>query len=169
MRHTFLRALLVLSLALPFAGRAWAADDEPPLQTVQVGPNSHYVQGLSQLTRLEWVHRRMGAADIDALANLPLLRELQCCLQYPASTGLSRLRVVTNLEVAAYLDESGCSMVTTSATKRLAICSKTASLLVKYSYSEPTPMPAMSAMWRVVVPAMPRSATQMKPASTIAS
>lgn len=73
------------------------------------------------------------------------------------------------MDMRASSGTSGCSMVTTSATKRLAICSKTASLLVKYSYSEPTPMPAMSAMWRVVVPAMPRSATQMKPASTIAS
>ena len=85
MRHTFLRALLVLSLALPFAGRAWAADDEPPLQTVQVGPNSHYVQGLSQLgspknqnfiSNAGFVITPAGVVVVDALGSPRLAERL---------------------------------------------------------------------------------------------
>ena len=49
MRHATLRALLALSLTLAFAAPARAADPEPPMQTVRVAPNTHYVQGLSQL------------------------------------------------------------------------------------------------------------------------
>lgn len=85
MRHTFLRALLVLSLALPFAGSAGAADDEPPLQTVQVGPNSHYVQGLSQLgspknqnfiSNAGFVITPAGVVVVDALGSPRLAERL---------------------------------------------------------------------------------------------
>lgn len=85
MRHTFLRALLALSLALPFAGRAGAADDEPPLQTVQVGPNSHYVQGLSQLgspknqnfiSNAGFVITPAGVVVVDALGSPRLAERL---------------------------------------------------------------------------------------------
>eukprot|EP01136_Pigoraptor_vietnamica_P012577 Opistho-1_new@52652 len=85
MRHTFLRALLALSLALPFAGLAGAADDEPPLQTVQVGPNSHYVQGLSQLgspknqnfiSNAGFVITPAGVVVVDALGSPRLAERL---------------------------------------------------------------------------------------------
>jgi glyoxylase-like metal-dependent hydrolase (beta-lactamase superfamily II) len=85
MRHTVLRALLALSLALPFAGRANAADDEPPLQTVQVGPNSHYVQGLSQLgspknqnfiSNAGFVITPAGVVVVDALGSPRLAERL---------------------------------------------------------------------------------------------
>ncbi|MDP3834367.1 MAG: MBL fold metallo-hydrolase [Hydrogenophaga sp.] len=85
MRHTFLRALLVLSLALPFTGHAGAAEDEPPLQTVQVGPNSHYVQGLSQLgspknqnfiSNAGFVITPAGVVVVDALGSPRLAERL---------------------------------------------------------------------------------------------
>lgn len=84
MRPTILRAILALSLALPFAHRAGAAD-EPPLQTVQVGPNTHYVQGLSQLgspknqnfiSNAGFVITPAGVVVVDALGSPRLAERL---------------------------------------------------------------------------------------------
>lgn len=84
MRLTLLRAILALSLALPFAHRAGAAD-EPPLQTVQVGPNTHYVQGLSQLgsptnqnfiSNAGFVITPAGVVVVDALGSPRLAERL---------------------------------------------------------------------------------------------
>jgi glyoxylase-like metal-dependent hydrolase (beta-lactamase superfamily II) len=90
MRHATLRALLALSLALAFTAPARAANAEPPMQTVRVAPNTHYVQGLSQLgspknqnfiSNAGFVVTPAGVVVVDALGSPRLAERLTAAIR----------------------------------------------------------------------------------------
>lgn len=90
MRHATLRALLALSLTLAFTAPARAADPEPPMQTVRVAPNTHYVQGLSQLgspknqnfiSNAGFVVTPAGVVVVDALGSPRLAERLTAAIR----------------------------------------------------------------------------------------
>lgn len=90
MRHATLRALLALSLTLAFTVPARAADAEPPMQAVRVAPNTHYVQGLSQLgspknqnfiSNAGFVVTPTGVVVVDALGSPRLAERLTAAIR----------------------------------------------------------------------------------------
>jgi glyoxylase-like metal-dependent hydrolase (beta-lactamase superfamily II) len=90
MRHAALRALLALSLTLAFTAPARTADAEPPMQTVRVAPNTHYVQGLSQLgspknqnfiSNAGFVVTPAGVVVVDALGSPRLAERLTAAIR----------------------------------------------------------------------------------------
>lgn len=90
MRHAALRALLALSLTLAFTAPARATDTEPPMQTVRVAPNTHYVQGLSQLgspknqnfiSNAGFVVTPAGVVVVDALGSPRLAERLTAAIR----------------------------------------------------------------------------------------
>ncbi len=90
MRPVHLRVLLALSLTLAFTAPSRAAETEPPMQTVQVAPNSHYVQGLSQLgspknqnfiSNAGFVVTPAGVVVVDALGSPRLAERLTAAIR----------------------------------------------------------------------------------------
>lgn len=90
MRHATLRAFLALSLILAFTAPARATDAEPPMQTVRVAPNTHYVQGLSQLgspknqnfiSNAGFVVTPAGVVVVDALGSPRLAERLTAAIR----------------------------------------------------------------------------------------
>lgn len=84
MRCLPLRALLALSLSLPFFADA-QTDDEPAMRVEQVGPHSYYVQGLTQLgspknqnfiSNAGFVITPAGVVVVDALGSPRLAERL---------------------------------------------------------------------------------------------